>query len=134
MISRGQRQKSGGSRLPAGAAGAGGGTLLVLLANNLPPTNPWKSWLALIAPSVSVAVTALAALLKRYFETRLARRELISLISEAKQTLTAALANPQTSEEHKTQLRKELEKLELLSVQADLEKIKALTVRVIALT
>jgi len=76
----------------------------------------------------------LAALLKKYFETRLARRELLSLISQAKQTLAGALKNPQTSDEHKAQLRKELEKLELLSVQVDLEKIKALTVRVTALT
>src|SRR5580700_7883635 len=43
-----------GARRGASVAGAGGGTLLVLLAQNMSAQNPWKSWLMIIAPSSSV--------------------------------------------------------------------------------
>jgi hypothetical protein len=115
------------SKLQSGAAGAGGGTLLVLLANNLPQGHPWKSWLLLIAPSASVAIAVLAAWTRRYLETLLNRRELKSLILQSKETLRAALNNDQTSPEHKAELRKHLEELESLLVERDLERIKALS-------
>ena len=47
------------SKVGAGAAGVGGGTLLVVIANNLREGNPLKPWLVLAAPSVSIFVWAL---------------------------------------------------------------------------
>jgi hypothetical protein len=111
------------STLPAGAAGAGGGTLLVLLANNLPATSLWKSWIVLIVPSASIAISVGFDWLKRYVDRILKQRQLEALIINAKRTLQAALENSQTSEAHRAQLREELEKLELLLVRSSLEKI-----------
>ncbi|RAJ10572.1 hypothetical protein LX64_00176 [Chitinophaga skermanii] len=36
--------------------GVGGGTLLISLANNLPDTNVYKSWLIIIAPSITMFI------------------------------------------------------------------------------
>jgi hypothetical protein len=114
------------SKLQAGVAGAGGGTLLVLLANNLPPGNTWKPWLLIIAPSASVTISVVASWVKHYFEKKLNTRELEILIAQSKETLRSALNNDQTSPEHKAELRKNLEELERLLVNRDIENIKAL--------
>jgi hypothetical protein len=120
----GLRRRS--TRLGAGAAGAGGGTLLVLMANNLPSTHPWRSWLVLLAPSASVAVSALYTWATSSLDQYFRKRELRTLIQQAKATLQDALASSSTSSDHRQQLTKELEQLELLLVQTDMEKIKNL--------
>ena len=48
------------------------------------------------------------------------------IVDRARITLQNALQNPATSEEHRRQLQKELEGLELLLVKADLDKIRVL--------
>jgi hypothetical protein len=113
-------------RVDAGAAGAGSGTLLVLLANNMPTGNPWKSWLVIVAPSVSIAISVLYGWIKSSIDKRAAKQELEQLVDRARITLQTALQNPSTSEEHRRQLQKELEALELLLVKADLDKIRVL--------
>jgi hypothetical protein len=110
----------------AGAAGVGGGTLLALLANNLPTSSPWRSWLVLIAPSASVGLSAVFVLLRRYIDARIKDKRLKTLIQRARETLEMALRNPATSEEQKKALMSELERLERLLVQSDLSKIEAL--------
>src|SRR6185503_1571033 len=96
-------------------------------ANNLPEGSQWKSWMIIIAPSASVAVSVCYAWIKISLERYLKKRELKSKFSQARNTLLEALDNPRTSEEHRAQLRKELEQLELLLVQSDLERIRLLT-------
>jgi ribosomal protein L29 len=118
---------SAGSKVGAGAAGAGIGTLLILLANNLTNNNPWKSWLVIVAPSASVAVSAGYAWLRVALDDYLDKRELRRIIAQARQTLQEALGNSNTSESHKVQLRKELEKLEILLVKTDIARIRTLT-------
>ena len=114
------------SKLPAGAAGAGSGTLLVLLANNLPDGNRWKSWLVLLAPSASIAVSVVYAWANAAIDRYFRKRELQTIIGQAKATLQEALGNSSTSSDHRQMLTKELEQLELLLVQTDMEKIKSL--------
>lgn len=114
------------ARVGAGAAGAGGGTLLVLLANNLPADSTWKSWLVIFAPSVSIAISVLYGWIKATLDKRAARKELAEVVDRAKLTLQQALENPATSQEHRKQLQKELEGLELILVKADLDKIRVL--------
>jgi hypothetical protein len=114
------------AKVGAGAAGAGSGTLLVLLANNLPVDSPWKSWLVIFAPSVSIAISVLYGWIKASLDRRAARKELAQVVDRAKLTLQKALENPATSQEHRRQLQKELEGLELILVKADLDKIRVL--------
>lgn len=114
--------------ITASAAGAGSGTLLVLLANNLPAVNPWKSWLLIVAPSATIAIAFLWRALDAAVSRYLRKRELRSVVLQAQATLKAALENGNTSAQHRSKLKHELKQLELLLVQTDVEKIKALRV------
>jgi len=116
------------SRLSAGAAGAGSGTLLVLLANNLPSTSPWKGWLVIVAPSATVFATFVWAKLSIMLTAVLRTREFNKLVERARRTLVGALDNKATSPEHREKLKGELEQLELLLVQTDVEKIRTMRV------
>lgn len=109
-------------------AGAGGGTLLVLLANNLPPGNQWKPWLVLIAPSLTIGISALWSWLRRKIESLLAERAFLAWIEKAKGQLQGAMQNPLTSEGHKAELAREMEKLESLAVQTAMRKAGRLAV------
>lgn len=104
--------------------GVGGGTLFVLWAQSLP--KPWGLWLETAAPSVTVIVSAVYALVRRY----LSRRELQLALAEAKRTLKEALQDPDTSQEHKESVRRSLEKLEIFDVQVKMQHIEALGLEV----
>jgi len=108
--------------LEAGASGAGGGTLLILLANNLPDNDVLKTWLVLIAPTTSVVISSFWIWSKSRVEKYYLKKNIRSNFLNAKDTIQEALNNPFTSEDHKKQLRKEIEKLERLAVHIDLDE------------
>jgi hypothetical protein len=121
----GSRTKAAGaSRAGASLAGAGGGTLLVLLARALPDGSPWKPWATLLAPTLSVTMSAallwLTATVNTYF--RIKRKDWF--LNRIQANLEKALDNPRTSAEHKDKLRKHLEELEIAKTEADLQLIK----------
>jgi hypothetical protein len=113
-----------GTKAGAGAAGAGSGTLLVLLANNLPGKNPWKTSLVLLAPSLSIAITVGYGWVRKAVDDYLDGRRVQRFVREAKVTLKEALGNTNTSEAHRRKLRTQLEELELLLVKASIEKVR----------
>lgn len=115
------------SKFGAGAAGAGGGTLLVLLARNLPDSHPWKSWLIIIAPSTTVFLSGVWLWLRALVTTRAGRLETERLIEQAKATLERGINNPLTSPEHRQTLRKKYEELELLQVEGFSRRLQVLT-------
>lgn len=119
-----RKKVTASTKAGAGAAGAGSGTLLVLLANNLPDSNRWKSWLVLLAPSLTIAITVAYTWIRKYVDDYLDERRIKRFISEAKVTLREALENPNTSEAHRRKLRAQLEELELLLVRASIEKVR----------
>lgn len=122
-----QEKIPSGTKAGAGAAGAGSGTLLVLLANNLPDRSPWKSWLVILAPSLSIGVTILYAWARKTIEHYIDRRQLEKFVRDAKATLKEALENPNTSDEHRKQLRAELESLEILLVKSNIDRVRFLS-------
>ena len=126
MRNHSKSNKNENTHLSAGAAGAGGGTLLVLLANNLPEASHLKSWLLILAPTVTVALTALWLLLKKKLIDYFDRKEFHTTILRAKETLQEALQNPNTSVPHKEQLCKDLEQLERLAVDSQLQRVRTL--------
>jgi hypothetical protein len=103
-------------KLGAGAAGAGGGTLLVLLADNLPENSRWKSWLVIIAPSATVFTSILWLWIRNLLGEFMRRRETTLVITEAKVTLERAMKNPLTSQRHREILQRKYEELELLEI------------------
>jgi hypothetical protein len=107
-------ESSGKSGIPldAGTAGIGLGTLVAVVAERLPDDADAKPWLLVFAPSISVIISYAWAKGRSGASDWLARWEAQRIFKEAKQTLEEGLNNPNTSEEHKAQLRADLERLE----------------------
>ena len=118
------------SESPAGAglAGVGGGTFLALIAAKWPDTDPLKSWIIYSIPTVSVLLTAGSVWAQVRIANYVQERKVTSLITKAKAKLEAALANPNTSEEHKSRLQDELEQLEMFDVERIMTKVKSVKV------
>jgi hypothetical protein len=117
-------RKSARTTTGAGATGASAGTLLVLLARNLPNNNPWKSWALIIAPSLSVLLSWLlvkARLEADYYLTKRNRQRVFDNITAR---IRETLDNPLTSEEHQASMRKELEQVEKLRIDAEREQLQ----------
>jgi hypothetical protein len=112
--------------LTAGAAGAGGGTLLALLANNLSNSNPWKSWLVILAPSATVAVASLTPTVDAAVRRYLRKRELRDLVVALERTVSAASEYKDTDRQYLLQMQSKLGQARLALVEADVEKIKVL--------
>src|ERR1700733_11503286 len=126
MKTQAGNSKSTESRVGAGTAGAGGGTLLVVIANYLREGHPLKSWLLLAAPSMSVSLSALWLWLQLRLAHYLRDREANSLIESAKRQLEEALQNRETSPEHRAIIRQKLEMLELVAVGRYFDRIEFL--------
>ncbi len=119
-------QNKSSEKVIAGVTGAGSGTLIVMLANNLPEASPWKSWLVIMAPSVSVLSGAIYQWIKAKISDYFQQKDLSSAIDQARKTLETALNNQATTAEHKKELQKNLEKLEKLEAAARMKKVEAL--------
>lgn len=117
-----------GSKAGAGAAGAGGGTLLMAVASSLQEGSRLKPLLMWAAPSVSVFLSGLWLWIQFKVTNYLRDREVQSLIDEAQRTLEGALNNQKTSDGHKAKIRRQLERLEQLRVDRQMERIKSVTI------
>ena len=110
----------------ASIAGAGGGTLLVLLASNLPDTYPLKSWLVIIAPSVSIVLSLFWKFISRksnaYFKVKKVERSKKLL----QKKIDAALQNGIISPEEATMLKRKMAEIELQSIDNLANKIKSI--------
>jgi hypothetical protein len=126
MSSHPQSELTRGSRTDAGAAGVGGGTLLVVLANSLPESSKIKPWLLLAAPSVSLGLSATWLWCRIRLSNYLRDREVAAVITKTRATLAAAIANPDVSDEHRADLRRQLEELDRVAVAREMEKVKLL--------
>jgi hypothetical protein len=105
-----------------GLAGAGGGTLLVLLANNLSKDNPWRSWLALVAPSATIGITFVYRWVREYY----ADLEVQRLYRETKKTCDEAEKNPDATPEHKAVMKQAREMVERQVVERSLQRLFAI--------
>jgi hypothetical protein len=111
----------------ATAAGAGGGTLLVVVANALPESNKFKPWLLLAVPSVSVLLSGLWIWTRVRLANYLRDREADTLVVALRSELRVLIADPHTSEQHRTTLRAKLEELDHVTVSRKLDRIRLLT-------
>lgn len=110
----------------AGVAGAGGGTLVALLATSLDDNNSLREWLIYAAPTVSVGLSGIWLWLQGKVVNRVRDREARGIIEDAKLELEAALLNPNTSDEHKDLIRKKLEEFELVNIDRVMKKLQSL--------
>ncbi len=116
------------SKLGAGFAGAGGGTLLAIFASSMEDGNPLKLWLLYAAPTITILLTAIWVWVQVSLTNYLRDKQVKLLIENARNHLENALENNNTSEVHKDKLRSELEQLELITVERVMEQVKSLGV------
>lgn len=114
------------SSTSASIAGAGGGTLLVLLANNLPEAYALKSWLVIIAPSVSIVLSLFWKFISRktnaYFKRKKVEKSKVLL----ERKIEAALNNEHISPEEAGMLKRKMAEIELQSIDNLANKIKSI--------
>lgn len=113
----------------AGAIGAGGGTILVVIANNLPSDFPHRFWIVLLAPWVSVSLAAGWARVRQAMSYRRKDRELKDLFARAEQSLLRIINGAHTSETAKAQARADLESLLQRRAQLDQDRFNALILK-----
>jgi len=110
----------------ASIAGASGGTLLVLLANNLSESYPLKSWLVIIAPSVSIVLSLFWKYISRktnaYFKGKKVEKSKVLL----QRKIQAALDNGLISPKEAAILKRKMIEIELQSIDHLANKIKSI--------
>lgn len=108
------------SQIGTAASGAGGGTLLLLLVNAIPDSNPSKKWLLLLVPSVTIVIAYTARHAITFYNDFQKNRH----IKKAKTTISSYLTNDQTSDTHKQTLRNKLEIIENIDVDNTIKRIE----------
>lgn len=112
------------SSTSASIAGASSGTLLVLLASNLPDNYPLKSWLVIIAPSVSIAFSLIWKFLIREKNAYYKRKRVVKFKKLLLQKIEAALRDGLISSEEAAALKRKMIEIELQSIDNLANKIK----------
>ncbi len=108
-------------------AGAGGGMLLVRLAQNLPEANSYKSWLIILAPALALLITNIwnfcspeVSFFVKKIKITSARKKLLYQIDNL-------LKDPTISEEKKAMLREKREQVRLSTFEELLKHFEAIT-------
>jgi hypothetical protein len=118
--------------IEGGSLGAGGGTLLALIANAM-PEGVAKTTAVLLAPTFSLGLTALwmfiRAEIAQNLQKRNERREAEDksrLFQEAEATLRSTLEAPEISEEYKKELAAEIERLHRIRVSGLMDRVTSI--------
>jgi len=113
--------------LTSGVAGAGGGTLIILFAKNLPDSNPAKSWLILAAPTISVIILWILKRINLFLQNQEAK----VLQKKLKAKIEAALQFQHLTNEERENLQRKLSEIEMADIDLLTERIKTLNIRII---
>jgi hypothetical protein len=111
-----------------GIAGAGGGTIIVALANMLPEGNNLRPVLLYLSPSISIAFLAIWVWAKLKIKNAIRDREVKNAYCTAKQYVDEASQNPQASKEHIKCLNEQLEKMQLILIKRQAAVVETLEV------
>jgi hypothetical protein len=114
------------STTSASIAGASSGTLLVLLASNLPDNYPLKSWRVIIAPSVSIAFSLIWKFLIREKNAYYKRKRVVKFKKLLLKKIEAALSDGLISPEEAAALKRKMIEIELQSIDNLANKIKTI--------
>lgn len=104
--------------------GAGGGTLLAVIASQLDDGNPIKPWLIYAAPALSVFFGSIWIWLQVKIINIVRDNEAHKVSVKTIKLIEEGLADPNTSEEHKKMLRRRLEQFQMQNVDRSLKKLQ----------
>ncbi|MEO1255270.1 MAG: hypothetical protein AAFY41_10350 [Bacteroidota bacterium] len=116
------------NEVAATAAGAGSGTLVALIANNLSDSNWIKTWLVLIAPSLSIVSGAIWVWLQTKFIDSVKEFEFRLFIVRSINTIDEALQDPNLSEERLLELQKMRNELTQAKIERIMKKFKSIKI------
>lgn len=109
--------------IQGGFAGAGSGTFLAALADNIPDDEWYKSWLVILAPAISIGISGGWIWVRHWLSKRSEGRELSAALAQAKRTLQEAIDNPNTPEHLKQTYREDLAQLGDLVIRSDVDRV-----------
>jgi hypothetical protein len=113
------------SKAAPGVAGAGSGTLFLLLAKSLPDRyEPWKQVATYLAPTVSVGMAAALVWLREFLRDTLNERLKNRMFDQAQRKLEAIRNNQHTSQQEKERITEKLAELQKLRTDMVLEVIE----------
>ena len=104
------------SKVSGATSGIGVGTLFLFWAYNTPNENPYKPYIILVAPTITLGAAAIANVLTRLGKWILWETRHWYGVRQMKTTLEKCLKSNDISDEHKNELRKELEELHMYDV------------------
>jgi|GEM_PF-2758691 len=130
-------EKKNESKTNASLAGAGGGTLIAVIANQLPNSSVVRPILQYAAPSISILITALWVLIQVKIANHFRDKEVDFLFQKAREKLKRRISDPDISEEHRCFLQKQLEEIDSIDIsriKSKIAKLKVITSKDIVTT
>jgi len=132
MAKTSSNRANGRDVVGAGAAGGGIGTLLATFADSLPEDSPYKTFISVTAPIVTVGISGLWLFVKTvYIDPFAASRKhksthehISRLVADAKKTEQSVLSDPNATEAHKKAIRAKVEELEKRLVDSMIDNIE----------
>jgi hypothetical protein len=121
------KQRANPDSIAAGAAGASSGTLLLLVLNDLPDSVPIKTFLVLLAPTISVVVHFLWKWASAEVKRRSLEREIKASIRSTLQIIDRQLADVSSSPTQREVLQRTKEALQSKEVDIQLQRIATLS-------
>jgi hypothetical protein len=118
--------KPDGPGLDAAGVGVSAGTFWVVIATHLPANFPFRSWIILLAPWVSVGCSHGWGWVKQALRRYLRRRELEALIRRLEARQRSILTDPRASEEQRQEAAALLARLQRSRTEADLKRMETL--------
>ena len=122
------KKESKESQKNAGLAGAGGGTLIAVIANQLPDSHFAKPLLHYSAPSFSILLTALWVWIQVQVVNLARDRAFNSYIRKARQDTEKRIQDPHITEEYRSILQSRLRELDEMKYNRLKSRIMAFAV------
>jgi hypothetical protein len=117
-----------GRRIAAGAGGAGFGTVVTaIIQSQVPDTSPYKAVLLGLVPTISIASGGIVYAVYSECAKEIVRWRMQREHRRFHALVTARLADPHASEEHKQAVRKQFEAFDRQNLEAVVARFAALT-------
>lgn len=97
----------------SGGTAVGSGTLLVLLAQNLPQDNRYRPWMLILAPSITVAIGWLWSRVLRLVSRSLKRRSMRRAREEVLAALSEMIARPDITPAQRKELERKRHEIDI---------------------
>lgn len=119
----------------AGAAGGGIGTVIAAIADGLPEASAYKSVVTVSAPLVAIGISGLWLFIKAVYidpfavgkKHESADAAMDKVLEDARMHAERVFGDPNSSDEHKAEVRKMVEDLETLRLKKITERMEVVT-------